>query len=100
MASKTMPVRLSSFAPAGGELTKMEDIADRDLRLIACEPTETQYGRGYRMTLVTDEDGGAAFEVLTSAVVVVKQLDAMMERDPFQETVVNFTKQGRCWIVV
>lgn len=97
MATKTMP-RLSDLAPAGGELTRMEDIQDRDLRLISAEPTETQFGRGYRMTLI-DDAGGEAHEVLSSAVVVVKQLDKALENDPFAEMIVRFVKLGRCWTI-
>lgn len=98
MATKTLP-RLSDFAPAGGSRTRMVDIADRDLRLVACEPRETQFGRGYLMTLV-DPKGDDAYEVLTSAVVVVAQLDKLMESDPFQECLVRFEKPGQAWIIV
>ena len=96
---ETKTVRLADVAPAGGELTRMEDIADRDLRLFDYQVTETQYGPGYRMRLA-DLKTEDQFEVLTSAVVVVKQLTKMKEVDPFAEPIVCFTKAGRCWQIV
>lgn len=93
------PKRVSDVAPSGGELTRMEDIQDRDLILLCAEQTETQYGRGYRLTL-TSMDETEGFEVLTNAVVVVKQLDKALADDPFASFVVNFHKQGRCWVIV
>ena len=100
MATKTVShVRLSDIAPSGGNLTKMEDIADRDLRLFDYQPETTQFGEGYRLRLA-DLKTEEQFEVLTSAVVVCKQLTKMKEADPFAEPVVCFTKKGRFWVII
>jgi hypothetical protein len=93
------PTRLSELAPSGGSLTPMEDIKEKDLILLAAEPCETQFGNGYRLTL-TEKIGGEEFEVLTSAVVVCKQLDKALEANAFcLPMIVCFTKQGRAWII-
>jgi hypothetical protein len=103
MATKTVsrPAvrRLAEIAPAGGELTAMETIQDRDLKLVSADERETQYGRGYLMCLI-DPETDEAFECLSSAVVIVKQLDAFKASgDPFEDVIVRFVKQGRCWIM-
>ena len=93
------PRRLSEIAPAGGSLTPMAELQGRDLRLIEAVERETEYGRGYLMTVV-DVESGEAHEVLSSAVVVVKQLDqAKASGDPFAEFLIRFEKAGRCWII-
>lgn len=101
MATKTATParRLAEFAPAGGELTSMEELQGRDLRLVSAEPRDTQYGRGYLMALV-DPKTDEAFECLSSAVVIVKQLDQFTSGDDvFEQPIVRFAKQGRCWII-
>ena len=93
------PRRLSEIAPAGGSLTPMADLQGRDLRLIEAVERETEYGRGYLMTVV-DVESGEAHEVLSSAVVVVKQIDqAKQSGDPFEDLLVRFEKAGRCWVI-
>ena len=96
------PRRLSEIAPAGGSLTPMADLEGRDLRLIEARARQTEYGRGYLMTVV-DVESGEAHEVLSSAVVVVKQLDQVRntphDGDPFAEFLIRFEKAGRCWII-
>lgn len=99
-ADQTMHARLSDHAPAGGNFTKMEDIADTDLLLHKATPVPTQYGDGYILTL-SDLEGSDTFEVITSGVVVVRQLDQMIEGGQCKfPCLVNFTKSGRAWIIV
>lgn len=99
-AKNTMPARLSAIAPPGGALTAMEDIKERDLILLVAEPTETKYGNGYRLTLTETTSDPETYEVLTSAVVVCKQLDKALEANAFcLPMVVRFEKQGQAWII-
>jgi hypothetical protein len=95
----TTPSRLSDVAPAGGELTAMADIEQKDLLLEGAEETETQFGRGYRLTL-KEVDGSDVYEVLTNAVVVVKQIDQAFAMNCKFPHLVRFQKQGKCWIIV
>ncbi len=93
-------VRMSDVSPANTDLTPMEHISDTDLKLISFEERETQFGRGYPLTL-DDPNREELVSVLTSAVVVVQQLDKMVKDGSFQTgMLVNFTKHGRCWVIV
>lgn len=99
--SKTLTTlrRLAEIAPAGGDLTPMEELQGRDLLLKGLDNTETQFGDGFFLHL-EDPATGETFECLTSAVVVVKQLNKLQEAgDPFEDLLVRFEKQGRCWII-
>lgn len=98
-ADQAMHARLSDHAPAGGNFTRMQDVADTDLLLHKATPVPTQYGPGYILTL-SDLSGGDTFDLLTSGVVVVRQLDQMIESDCTLPCLVNFTKSGRAWIIV
>jgi hypothetical protein len=100
MAATKKLRRLSDIAPSGGNYTRMEDIQERDLRLVDFVPQETHYGPGFLLTLVDDATNDA-YEVLTSAQVVCKQLQKIRSQDdPFESLLVSFVKQGRAWVIV
>lgn len=99
MSKTTAPVRLSTVSPATGDLTAMEDIKGRDLLLTDAEPRTTEFGEGFLLTL-NDPSSGEEFKVLTSAVVVTRQIREATTEDPFTPFLVNFQKSGRCWIIV
>lgn len=97
----TSPARLSEIAPANGDLMPMEDIKERDLILIAAEERETQFGRGYLLTLIDSaRPAEEPYQCLTSGVVVVKQLDKVLEDPTALPLTVQFAKSGRAWIIV
>ncbi len=97
--AKTSYRRLSEIAPAGCNLTPMEDLQGRDWLLTEAIPTDTQFGPGYRLT-VQHIDTDETFECLTSAVVVVKQIDKMILDKFALPCIVQFVKQGRAWVIV
>jgi len=95
--------RLSETAPASADLTPMDAIQGQDLVLMSVEARETTYGRGYLLTLTSQDDNDAeVLSCLTSAVVVVGQVDKMLEanKGKFKPCIVRFEKSGRCWVIV
>lgn len=101
MATKTAVkdvTRLSAYSPAG-DLTPMEDIAGTDLMLTHLQEQATEYGHGYKMTLVNQENGDE-YTCLSSAKVIVSQLYTFLARDEGKlPMLVRFAKKGRCWVI-
>src|SRR5207245_4975443 len=85
--------RLSDVAPATN-YTPMEQVSNRDLLLTSAIPSETNFGPGYKLT-VKELDTDEEHTLLTSAMVVCKQLDkALQAEGPFEDFVVKFEKAG------
>jgi len=77
------------------QVTKMAELADRDLLLTDFHPTQGRYGPGYRLT-VTDIETGDIHTVLTSGVVITSIID-QIDPDADLPLLVKFTKRERYW---
>ena len=77
------------------QLTKMADLAGRDLLLRNFVPFSGRYGQGYRV-MVTDMETGDEYTTITTAVVICDVLDGL---DPEADLpcVVRWDKNGRYW---
>ena len=89
--------RLSSFSPAG-DLTPMEDISGVDLLLTHLLEQTTEYGPGYKMSLI-NQDTQDEYICLSSAKVIYSQLYTFVSNGGMLPILVRFAKKGRCWII-